>query len=255
MVGLLLALVSCRGAASPGVAACRTDQRLALGACVPPVLAARLCGPSARATLEGCAPRPPCDRGRARDLASGECLAQRDVRTLAGAVGLLVAEDEALVCQDAELVTGVVAASPPGPRLGCLPWPAVSRADRWPVMTARGVDVAAWLRAAVGTDGGAAATPLCEALQRSPGALAAAVSVEVRVEVSLAFPDNDVTQVVATVRGSGAETAELEAVVAPMVEALRNLGGTADQAAFGAAVHCRRTSRRPHAERTDEEIR
>ena len=126
--------------------------------------------------------------------------------------------------------------------------------------TALGVDVAAWLRAAIGPEGGQAAAPLCDALKRGPGALAIAASVDVRVDVSLVFPDNDVTQLRSTVRGSGAGTAELEAVVGPMVEALRNLGGTADQAAIGTSVVCRRTSERPRAEPLgeagpDQEIR
>ncbi len=251
----LLGSFACGHEAKAPAAACRTDQRLALGACVPPALAARLCGPSAKATLDGCAPRPPCERGRARDLATGECLAARDVRTLASTLGIMVAEDEALVCPDAELVSGVVEASPPGPRLGCLPRPVATRALPWPMVTPRGVDVAAWLRTAIGPEGGPGAAPLCEALKRSAGALAAAVSVEVRVEVSLVFPDNDVTQLVARIGGSGARAAELEAVVGPMIEALRSLGRGADQASIGTSVRCRRASERPQRERTDEEIR
>ena len=252
---VLLGSLACgRGPKAPA-ASCQADQRLALGACVPPALAARLCGSAAFATPDGCAPRPPCDRGRARDLASGECLAARDVRTLASTLGIMVAEDEVLVCHDAELVSGVVETSPPGPRLGCLPRPLATRALPWPVVTPRGVDVGAWLRMAIGPEGGPGAPPLCEAMRRSVGALAAAVTMDVRVEVSLVFPDNDVTQLVAEVRGAGAGTAELDGVVRPMFEALRNLGGTADQSSIGTSVTCRRASERPQPERTDEEIR
>lgn len=246
---MAMAIASCRGPSTPPPArACRADQRLALGACVSPPLAARLCGPSAQVTLDGCAPRPPCERGRARDLDSGACVPARDVRTLASTVGIMVAEDEALVCPDGELVTAVVEASPPGPRLGCLPLPHVTRAAAWPIRTARGVDVGAWLRAAIGPEGGQAAAPLCDALKRGPSALAVAATTEVRVEVTLVFPDNDVSQVIRTVRGSGAGTAELEGVVGPMVEALQNFGGTADQASIGTSVICKRTSERPRAE-------
>jgi len=60
--------------------------------------------------------------------------------------------------------------------------------------------------------------------------------------VSLSFPDNDVSLVVAQVEGNGdaAGTAELERVVRPMTEALRSFGGTARQAAVGTSVNCRR---------------
>jgi len=39
-----------------------------------------------------------------------------------------------------------------------------------------------------------------------------------------------------------AATAELERVVAPMIEALRSYGGTASQASLGTSVNCRRTA-------------
>ena len=63
--------------------------------------------------------------------------------------------------------------------------------------------------------------------------------------VSLSFPDNDVSQVVADVRSltaSGATdpavTSEVATAVAPLVEALRSLGGTSSQAAAGSTVRC-----------------
>ena len=185
-----------------------------------------------------------------------------------------MAEDETLVCHEGgELTTGTVDAAPPGPRLGCLPrleaahgarCPAGSLAEGAacrPVRSSQGVDVGAWLRSVIGPEGGPAAPPLCDALARSAGALAVPVSVDVQVELTLLFPDNDVSQVSATVRGSGATTAELEQVLAPLIEALRSLGGTADQAALATTVRCRRTSERPISRRPEgsegpyEEIR
>jgi hypothetical protein len=249
-----------RGAAenAPAGGACRADLRLFLGACVTPAVAAQACGPASIAALDGCAARAACEPGRARDLATGDCLARREVRTLASSLGILVNEDETLTCPGGgELATGNVDEGAPGPRLGCLPPPG-PRAPACPTGSIPAaptrcipfreggrIDVARWLHAAIGPDGGPAAAPLCTALRRSPGTLAVPGSVDVRVNVALSFPDNDVTQVVATVQGSGAGTAELEQVVAPMVEALRTLGGTANQASIATAVHCRRMSERP----------
>jgi hypothetical protein len=92
------------------------------------------------------------------------------------------------------------------------------------------VDVAGWLRAAVGGEG-TDAPPLCESLARGPGALGPPRPASV---VSLVFPDNDVSLVRAT------STAELEGVLAPMTDALRSLGGTASLAALSVRVLCRK---------------
>src|SRR6187401_2001609 len=84
-----------RAAASQG---CGSDLRLLLGACVSPAVAAQACGAAAIATLDGCAARPPCEAGRARDLDTGECLPRRDTRAIATSLGILVGEDELVAC-------------------------------------------------------------------------------------------------------------------------------------------------------------
>jgi hypothetical protein len=94
------------------------------------------------------------------------------------------------------------------------------------------VDVAGWLRASALVPGDPAASPLCEALARTPGALAPPPAAASSSLVALVFPDNDVSQV------RFSTTAELEAVLSPMIDALRSLGGTASQAAVSMRVDC-----------------
>ncbi|MEA2750376.1 MAG: hypothetical protein QOI41_4519 [Myxococcales bacterium] len=101
------------------------------------------------------------------------------------------------------------------------------------------VDVVRWVQAVVGADGGAGAPPLCRAWARAPRFLGSATPAEARFAVSLRFPDNDVSLVVAEVRSlDTAAAVELDRVLRPMVEALRALGGTASQAAVSTTVRC-----------------
>jgi len=279
----LLSSASCHGAAesrspeppSPSVAAmcppgaaaardgcaCRSDLRLLLGACVSARTAAEHCGASAVATAEGCSPRPACELGRARDLASGECLARRDVRDLAASLGILVAADDLLGCPPGHELASVIGTPGEGsPRLGCLPraapeplahsCPAGSLPPACvPVIRARvagggsEIDVARWAETAIGPDGGAGAPPLCRAWGRAPAFLGSAMPSDARFVVTLLFRDNDVSQVVAEVRGPDAGAAtELDRALGPMIEALRALGGTASQAALSTTVRCVRSA-------------
>ncbi|MDB4941540.1 MAG: hypothetical protein JWP97_1074 [Labilithrix sp.] len=258
IVALVLALAAagCPGpAASPSRARCPAELRVLAGACVAPAVADAACGPRAASSAEGCERRAPCDAGRARDLARGQCLALRETRLLAIGAGILLQNgDEVLVCPDAgELVTGVADGAA---RLGCLPPPAASPESCPPGSVRNGaacrpvvdhagkVDVPAWVHDVLGADGGAGAAPLCRGLQESVLALAAPGSTEVTVEVALTFPDNDVSQVTFEARGPG----ELEHAVAPLVEALRALGGESSVAGATARVRCRVRSDRPAAQ-------
>jgi hypothetical protein len=264
--GLLVA--SCRPAASasandascpPGASAeksgctCRADLHLVLGACVSPRIAADFCGTTAKAGARGCLALPPCEPGRARDVASGECLPRREVRALASSTGILVGDDEIVKCQAGEQLAAIPGdASAGGLRLACFAprrmaattCPAGSIASRAAgparcarVTTGSRLDVARWLQAVVGPDGGEATPLLCEALERAGRRGASGA----RVTVALAFPDNDVTLVAASITSEGA-TAELasaaEHATAPMIEALRSLGGTASQASASTTVRC-----------------
>ena len=242
-------------------ASCPPELLLSLGACVSPRVASAICGPNAVAAPSGCVMRAPCERGRARDLATGECLARRDVRAVGTSLGMLIADDEVLACPaGAELAFASADARGGPPRLACMAAQAPSSPAPCAVgtiaMPARGcvrvvdgakVDVVGWLQAVVGAEGAAGAAPLCEALARRAAALSGIPSPDARLFVALSFPDNDVTQVAADVRviaASGAPdaaaTAELDAAVGPLVEALRGLGGTASQASVTSTVECKR---------------
>jgi len=225
------------------------------GGCAPLAIAQAFCGGRFVATEAGCARRPPCEKGRARDLATGECLPRREVRALAMEIGMPATEDDVVVCESGELVGSVSDRSGPR-RLGCLPDVLVLE-ERPPAGGPRrrggSLDVVHWTTANFGADGASeGGKALCAALARQPGALASPAS-ELRAELSLAFPDNDVSQVVLRTRIlaaqpgiSGSEAAtELERVVGPMVEALRGIGGSASEATLSTRIRCKRTSMRP----------
>jgi hypothetical protein len=262
----------------PSGCACRGDLRPLLGACVAASVAADACGPSCFATAVGCVERTPCDPGRARDLGSGECLARRDVRGLAASLGILVGDDDLLGCPPAsELVTVDGSRDQGTPRLGCVPRgcgprpssdarascpagsvhaapargapdprgaaPCVPIFGRGAPGSAAEIDVARWVEVAIGADGGPGAPPLCSAWGRSAAFLGDATPTEARFVITLAFADNDVSLVSAAVRTSDAAAAtQLDRALRPSIEALRALGGTANQAAVTTAVRCVRSA-------------
>lgn len=241
----------------PAGCACRADLRLLLGACVPLSTAAAYCGPTAAPTADDCVLRPACERGRARELGSGECLARREVRDLAASLGILVADDELLGCPAGDELAAVTAdRDERALRLGCLPrvapvmashdCPAGTLPPRCAPVIGRGatggrpeIDVARWVEAAIGPDGGAGAPPLCSAWARAPSFLGSAAPTEARFAITLVFADNDVSLVVADVRAADPNAAtELDRALHPIVEALRALGGTASQATVTTTVRC-----------------
>jgi hypothetical protein len=282
-LGAALATAACgpalRGAASneascpPGAqlvrtgCACRSDLRLVLGACTSSRIADATCGAAAKPDGDRCLPRAACERGRARDLRSGECLPAREVRAIAVAGGMLVADDERLTCPTGRELA-VATGDPNGhsARLGCVPRPAPASGPACPagaIASSGGacmrvyerapssgegarVDVGQWLEAVVGPDGGDGAPPLCGALARGAATLDPAAAPDLRLAVSLVFPDNDVSLVAfrggdagGAARGpSPAVTAELDRFLQPRIEALRALGGTASLASITTVVRC-----------------
>ena len=243
----LATLNACRG---PELARSGECPRVRFGACVSPAIADATCGARRASTLAGCLPKPACEPGRARDLTSGECLAHRESRAIATSVGVLVEDDTVLACEnDGTLASGVAdnaarlgCLPPEPPLLECPPGAVALAAACVPIRPKNGpIDVVTWSRAVLGD----ASSPLCTALQDSPGALVVAASVENPVQLELSFPDNDITQVVVAARSPGVAQGELDHAVAPLVEALRSLGGTANQAFVSLSVSCRRTSERP----------
>lgn len=177
-------------------------------------------------------------------------------------IGIPATEDDDVVCEQGELVASV--SDQAGPRrMGCLPDLAASSSvsvlveekGKGPPALRRGgaIDVVRWTTLALGADGASeGAKPLCAALARQPGALAAPTN-EVRAEISLSFPDNDVSQVVVRAHPTAAQpgisgseaTTELERALGPLVEALRGMGGAASEASISTRIRCRRTSSRP----------
>jgi hypothetical protein len=228
---------------------------LVLGACVAPSSAAAFCGPASRPIAEGgCRPLPACEPGRARDLETGACVSLRDVRRAAAAAGIDLPDDAVLACDEGDEL--VAAASPAGAlRLACVEAAraaAPARADegRPGAGPKAMVDLGAWLRAALGAPTDPAGA--CARLARSSlGALAA--SAETVFTVALRVPDNDVTQVTFGARWivpprdvePAAAAAELERAIAPRIEALRALGGTATAAVSEAEAKCPAPRRAP----------
>jgi hypothetical protein len=236
----------------PGAGAacrCRPELRLVLGACLSPRAAAEVCGPTARVTPEGCGPLPSCPKGSARDVVSGACLPRREVRALASSVGLQVADGEVLVCPAGWELLGARDAALGGPGLACAAAPSAPAGPACPagslrvgdgcarVLEGERVDVARWLRAAIGPDGGLGAPLFCEALARAPWALSPArQGREERATVELLVPDNDLSQTVARVGGTALD---LERAILPMVVALRGLGDRATGSWASTTVRCR----------------
>ena len=173
-------------------------------------------------------------------------------------------DDQVLGCPSgAELAFAGPGGGGGPPRLGCLaraapvavvggrcPAGAIALAGRCvPILAGATrdlhVDVVRWMQGVVGPGGGPGASPLCDALARTSGALAGPPLAGAQLAVSLVFPDNDVSQVLedaTALSPSGAPdadaTVELTHVVASLVEALRSLGGTASQATIASVVSC-----------------
>ena len=187
------------------------------------------------------------------------------MRNLAASLGILVADDDLLGCPAGSELASVTGEQDEGsPRLGCLPRPAprtphsrvsgglcsgpagacaCSGAARRAGARRREIDVARWVEAAIGPDGGAGAPPLCSAWGRAPAFLGSATPTDARFVVTLLFADNDVSLVVAETRGPDAAAAtELDRALRPMIEALRALGGTASQASVSTTVRCLRSA-------------
>lgn len=190
------------------------------------------------------------------------------MRNLAASLGILVADDDLLGCPPgSELASTTGEQEDDGsPRLGCLAhaapaplgddacpagsvpaWGAPPGCVRVIGRSARGgppeIDVARWVEAAIGPDGGAGAPPLCRAWARAPAFLGSAMPMVGRFAVTLVFADNDVSLVVAEARGLDAAAAtELDRALRPLIEALRALGGTASLGSVSTTVRCKRSS-------------
>jgi hypothetical protein len=266
VLALALALTSCAHAECPIAGAranacneCAPDLVRLAGACVTPRVADAYCGKGARFAGGRCVYRA-CAAGQLLDLATGECAASRSVRALASSSPAACARGEAPVLE--------------GSRLACVREPllcprgtrphgdACVVADRCgageveaesgacesiaaasPSHAAHVVDVARWLRAVVGADGGEGRRDLCAPLALRSGGAARKLT----IAIALRFPANQVADAHAAVAAFDAEThvaaqpetvASVRAIVAPLVDALRALGGESSAAALDVAVTC-----------------
>jgi hypothetical protein len=113
------------------------------------------------------------------------------------------------------------------------------------------VDLGAWASLALGTDGGPGSLDLCRPLRLRADAFGVhpAEKSAVKLAISVAVPDEDMTRVHADVRGeihedgatrglSGEADAVVRGSLATLVEPLRGLGGEASTAVLDLKVTC-----------------
>jgi hypothetical protein len=111
------------------------------------------------------------------------------------------------------------------------------------------VDVGRWVRAVLGADGGMGSPSFCApfALRPSLFALTAGGTARLRATLEIFFPDADVTQLYARVASFDDATGQplpaevarfVEARAAPLLEALRAIGGESSAGAVKTTVRC-----------------
>jgi hypothetical protein len=227
-----------------------------LGGCVTPEIARRVCGPSLLALAGGCAPRPPCARGEARD-AKGECIVASRVRALTEGTGLMLGDDD-VGCERADASMEEEELIERGGRLACVkrmppirPCPPGAVDDRGTCVRVKNgdlFDAALWLRAVVGPSGGAGAPAICRAVEEhahASGGRSSAAMPGDDLEIVLVFVDNDVSQLELRTRPSDAA---LELELRPFADVARAFGGAARTSEAATRIRCRRpTSAGPRA--------
>jgi hypothetical protein len=245
-----------------GRCACDPGDVPVLGACVPPPVADRYCGPAARAATNGACVYPSCDATDAVDIDDG-CTPL--IGLLRGGPSAcppgasLVVEERRAVCISADAAcprgtraSGTACVHPPACPPGTL---ATARACRPVVLRGPGedgatlVDLGAWAAVVLGVDGGPASSDLCRPLQSRPLAwgLGPGDVLPLTLHVVLSAPDADVTRIGAEVRAStplagrplppgAANLAEV--AVSTLLEPLRGLGGQASAARVEVEVRC-----------------
>ena len=268
-----------------GSCACGGGASALFGGCVAPSQGTRYCGPSSRFEEGTCIART-CDADLELDRASGICLPTGSVRQLAThAMGIPLYEDETIACGEGESLVLHDAqayclktedACPRGTRFHegtCAPARACGAGELLeestqrcvrvltPFESSHVVDVGTWTRLALGADGGPGTNALCAALRDDARTFVSinGASASVAIHVELRFPDNDVTEVRATIEATDAHStasfvgppgALVERAVNDEVEALRSMGGVARAAAVSVKVRCDlRVMSRPVAQR------
>lgn len=264
-----IALACPVGAKEDGAGGCVCDDGATpfFGACMGRETLPRYCGASARPAEAGCA-LVPCSPTEVLDRTSGICLPVGSQRSIAKAMSVGLYEDETLGCDaDAILVArdNNAACAPVAqtcglgtrskPDGGCVPLPAcgagtvysaiddrcvrvVSELDGAPL-----VDVAQWMRASFGADGGVGTTAVCSVL-RADRRFGTTTEDDVVLGLEVRLRGNEITEaelrVEATLGIAPSETARtlVDHALRPLVDALRSMGGLGNAATATTRVHC-----------------
>ncbi len=251
-----------------GGCVCNDGADAFFGACLGANELPRFCGDAARPSAAGCA-FVRCAPGDVLDRASGVCLPLGSQRGLAKALGVGLYDTETLGCDsDQSLVAsghtagcakptdtcgvGMHAVADAGACVAvptCGPGTLYSAADGRCLRVLSSfddaplVDVALWLRAAIGPDGGEGTTTVCAPL-RDDVRLAGASEQTFDVEVELRALANETTnadlrlKVEVGLAPSEAARGLVEHGLRPVVTALRALGGLTNAASATVRVHC-----------------
>jgi hypothetical protein len=270
-----------------GGCVCSGGETPSFGACMGGDALPSYCGVAARPSAGGCA-AVPCPAGRVLDRASGVCLPVGSLRAIGKALSIGLYDDETIGCDDGLtlVVRGTTAVCAPpdqvcdlgevvrkadadaGPPT-CVPLPACGAGTLWSAADDRCVrfvseldgrplvDVAQWMRAAFGADGGPGTTAVCAAV-RDDKRFAASTEDDVVVALELRARGNELSEaelrIDARAHGAPSELARgiLERGLRPALAAIRSTGALANAASASTTVHCPiHLGGRPHAVRVD----
>lgn len=256
--------LACPPGAKPdgaGGCVCSDGATAFFGACMGAEALPAFCGKAARPSNGGCT-FVGCRPGEVLDRASGVCLPTGSQRGMAKALGVGLYDDETLGCDgDTVLVArGDTAACAPldqscgaGMRpkkdVGCAPFGACAPGtvygpeDRCVrVVSALDdgvlVDLAQWMVAAFGPDGGEGTSTVCGSL-RSDGRFGTTTEEDVWVTLEVRALGNEIANadLRLSVASDSARSIVERALRAPM-NALRALGGLSNAASATSRVHC-----------------
>ena len=188
---------------------CTPGDLAVLGACVPPAVGDAYCGRAGRMDVDGCAFRS-CAQGELLDLANGSCIRDTAVPHVSpcpentsfvvesGSAAFVPSE---AACPRGATRNGRLCARAPRCPPGTLAEGKEGKSCR-PIVTLstrgqRTVDVGAWAALVLGPDGGPGTPELCRPLVQHFETLGMArgESLALRIGISLAIPDQDITRV------------------------------------------------------------
>jgi hypothetical protein len=262
----------------PSVGRCRCLPGLVLvgGHCLTRAIADTYCGPGYHWENNGCYANRTCRPGDELDQATGLCMPRDKVNQVASGMGINVGPGQKLGCPAGQkLVID-------GPHAACVPLEQTcARDETWngtacvktqaacpegtswdaahggcaeparatPAPEPAPTDLAPWIAASYGRDGGDGAPAFCNDFVKKPWlfGVAEGSSAFVRITVSLSFPEQQIGKGAAQTRavfaGSGnlvpqKGAAEVEAAARSVLAPLTARGGKASAAAASTTVRC-----------------